>query len=104
VDDQEETCQYFFQIWAEAVVRQVERVREVRERDRRLFRSYEQMDGIYSPGELDLAKSARAVWSEEHTLVWAAYQVERWSQRLAEERCDDPPPRDEGLANVRKRA
>jgi hypothetical protein len=34
-------------------------------------------------------------------LVWAAYQVERWAQRLAEERGDDPPPRDEVLANVR---
>lgn len=82
-------------------MRQVERVREVRQKDRRLFRSYERMDGEYSPDELDLAKSARAVWSEEHTLVWAAYQVERWTKRLAEERGDDPPPGDGVLANVR---
>lgn len=33
--------------------------------------------------------------------VWAAHQVERWAQRLAEERGDDPPTRDEVLANVR---
>lgn len=101
MDDQEETCQYFVQIWAEAVMRQVERVREARDKDRRLFRSYDRMDGIYSPDELDLAKSARAVWSEEHTLVWAAHQVERWTQRLAAERGEDSPPRDEVLANVR---
>lgn len=82
-------------------MRQVERVREMREKDRKLFRSYERMDGIYSPGELDLAKSARELFAEEHTLVWAAFQVERWSERLAEERSDDPPPRDEVLANVR---
>lgn len=82
-------------------MRQVERVRVVREKDRRLCRSYERMDGIHSPDELDLAKSARTVWSEEHILVWAAYQVERWTQRLAEERGDDSPPRDEVLANVR---
>jgi hypothetical protein len=81
-------------------MRQVERVREVREKDRKLFRAYERMED-WSPDELDLARSSRAQWAEEHTLVWAAHQVERWAQRLAEERGDDPPPRDEVLANVR---
>jgi hypothetical protein len=55
----------------------------------------------FGPDELDLARIARELFAEEHALVWAAHQVERWAQRLAEERCDDPPPRDEVLANVR---
>jgi hypothetical protein len=31
----------------------------------------------------------------------AAYQVERWAARLAEERGEEPPPRDQVLANFR---
>jgi hypothetical protein len=81
-------------------MRQVERVREVSEKDRKPFRAYERMED-WSPDELDLARSSRAQWAEEHTLVWAAHQVGRWAQRLAEERGDDPPPRDEVLSNVR---
>lgn len=49
----------------------------------------------------DLARIARELFAEEHALIWAAHQVERWAQRMAEERCDDPPPRDDVLANVR---
>jgi hypothetical protein len=100
VRNQEEICRSFVQTWAEAVKRQVERVREVRDKDRELFRAYERMED-WSPDELDLAKSSRAIWAEEHTLIWAAYQVERWAQRLAEERGGEPPLRDEVLANVR---
>jgi hypothetical protein len=58
-------------------------------------------DHGYGPDELDLAKIAREVFAETHALVWAAHQVERWAGRLAEERGEDPPPRDEVLANVR---
>lgn len=72
----------------------------MREKDRKLFRAYERMED-WSPDELDLAQSSRAQWAEEHSLVWAAYQVERWAQRLAEERGEDPQPRDEVLVNVR---
>ena len=79
-------------------MRQVERVREVRKKAHSMGRAYERGFG---PDELDLAKIGRAVFAESHTLVWAAYQVERWSQRLAEGRGDDPPRRDEVLANVR---
>jgi hypothetical protein len=98
VRDPEETCRSFLQIWAEAVMRQVERVRAIRKRSHSIGRAYERGFG---PDELDLAQIAREQWAEEHSLVWAAYQVERWTQRLAEERGDDPPPRDEVLANVR---
>jgi hypothetical protein len=54
-----------------------------------------------SPTGLDLARISRAQWAEEQTLVWAGHQVERWARRLAEERGDEPPPRDQVLANLR---
>ena len=81
-------------------MRQVERVREVRRKARSLGRAYERMED-YSPDELDLARSFRAQWTEEQTLVWAAHQVERWARRLAEERGQEPPPRDRVLADLR---
>lgn len=55
----------------------------------------------WSPDSLDLARNFRAQWTEEQTLVWAAHQVERWARRLAEERGEDPPPRDQVLAGLR---
>lgn len=87
-------------MWAEAVMRQVERVSEVRKKARSLGRAYERMED-WSPDELDLARCSREQWTEEQALVWAAHQVERWARRLAEERGDDPPPRDQVLADVR---
>jgi hypothetical protein len=101
VEASEETCRSFVQMWAEAVVRQVKRVREVRKKARSLGRSYERMDGEASADVLDLAKCSREQWTEEQALVWAAHQVERWARRLAEERGDEPPPRDQVLANLR---
>ena len=64
----EETCRSFVQIWAEAVMRQVERVREVRRNARSLGRAYERLED-YSPDVLDLARSFRAQWAEEQALV-----------------------------------
>lgn len=98
MEDQEEACRSYVQTWAESVMRQVERVRALRKKSHSMGRAYERGFG---PDELDLARIARELFAEEHALVWAAHQVERWAQRLAEERCDDPPPHDEVLANVR---
>jgi len=81
-------------------MRQVERVRQVREKGRRLGRAYERMED-WSPDELDLARSFRERWTEEQALVWAAYQVERWARRLAEERGEEALPRDQVLADLR---
>ncbi len=81
-------------------MRQVGRVRQIREEARRLGRAYERMED-WSPDVLDLARSFRAQWAEEQALVWAAHQVERWARRLAEERADEPPPRDQVLADLR---
>jgi hypothetical protein len=87
-------------MWAEAVMLQVERVRQIRRKADADGRAYEHMED-WSPTELDLAKNFRAQWAEEQTLVWAAHQVERWARRLAEERGEEPPPRDQVLADLR---
>lgn len=81
-------------------MRQIERVRQVRKKAETDDRAYEHMED-WSPTELDLAKNFRAQWAEEQTLVWAAYQVERWARRLARERGEPAPPLDGVLANVR---
>jgi hypothetical protein len=39
------------------------------EKDRKLFRAYERTED-WSPDELELARSYRAQWAEEHTPVW----------------------------------
>jgi hypothetical protein len=87
-------------MWAEAVMLQVERVRQIRRKADAVGRAYERMED-WSPTELDLARNFRAQWAEEQTLVWAAHQVERWARRLAEERGEEPPPRDQVLADLR---
>jgi hypothetical protein len=87
-------------MWAEAVMLQVERVRQIRRKADADGRAYERMED-WSPTQLDLARNFRAQWAEEQTLVWAAHQVERWAWRLAEERSEDPPPRDQVLADLR---
>jgi hypothetical protein len=87
-------------MWPEAVMLQVERVRQIRRKAGADGRAYERMED-WSPTELDLARNSRAQWAEEQTLVWAAHQVERWAQRLAEERGEEPPPRDQVLGDLR---
>jgi hypothetical protein len=98
--DDEELCKTFVQMWAEAVIRQVKRVKELRVKAARDGRNYERMEN-WSPTSEDLAENFRAQWTEEQTLVWAAHQLERWAKRLAEERGQDPPEPDRVLANLR---
>jgi hypothetical protein len=100
VEEAEDTCRSFVQMWAEAVMLQVERVRQIRRKANADGRAYERMED-WSPDALDLARTFRAQWTEEQTLVWAAHQVERWARRLAEERGEEPPPRDQVLADLR---
>jgi hypothetical protein len=100
VEKAEDTCRSFVQMWAEAVVLQDEHVRRIRRKADADGRAYERMED-WSPTELDLARNVRSQWAEEHTLVWAAHQVERWARRLAKERGEEPPPRDQVLADLR---
>lgn len=98
--EDENLCKTFVQTWAEAVIRQVRRVRELRARAAKDGRNFERLEN-WSPTSEDLAQNFRAQWAEEQTLVWAAYQLERWARRLAEERKQEPPESDEVLANLR---
>jgi len=100
MDDAEPHCRSFVQTWAEAVISQVKQVRQLRLDAARRGRAYERMDG-HGPDILDLQKDARTLWAEEHKLVWAAHQAERWVRRLAIERGEEPPPRDKVLADLR---
>ena|SRR5690242_707989 len=95
-----ETSQVFVQMWAEAVARQVEQVCEVRRKVAADGRAYERNED-YSPTNEDIVHNFRTEWAEEHTLIWAAYQLERWAQRLARERQEQPPPSDPVLAPLR---
>jgi hypothetical protein len=90
----------FVRTWAEAVLREVERVREIRKKEATDSRNYERMED-WSPTQEDLERNFRSAWAEEHTLVWAAHQLEQWSQRLARERCQEPPEGDPVLRRVR---
>jgi hypothetical protein len=91
----------FVRTWAEAVLREVKRVREIRKKEARDGRNYERMEEDWSPTQEDLQQNFRSVWAEEHTLVWAAHQLEQWSQRLARERGQEPPEADQVLKRVR---
>ncbi len=101
MDNAEEYCRVFVRTWAEAVVRQVERVRQMRVKAAREGRAYERMGPELGPDELDPARNFRQQWSDEQALVWAAHQLERWARRLAMERGEDPMPRDKVLADLR---
>lgn len=98
--DNEELCKTFVQMWSEAVIRLVQRVREVRAKAAVRSRNYGRMED-WSPTLEDLAADFRAQWAEEQTLVWAAYQLERWAKRLAKAQHQDPPPPDKVLADLR---
>jgi hypothetical protein len=89
MNEAEETCVTFVRAWAESTLRQVERVREVRQQAAQLNR---QLDRDWDP---DLARELeplwRQNWTEEHSLVWALHQLERWASRLSRERGLEPP-------------
>jgi hypothetical protein len=87
-------------MWAEAVVRQVDRVRQQRKKDRADFHSYDQ-ELLGAPMTYEVRRNFRTTQAEEHTLIWAAHQLEKWTQRWAIERDRTPPDPDPVLADVR---
>lgn len=95
-----QAAQELVQRWAEAVLRQTARSREVRGRAAAEARAYEHNED-WSPDTLQLSATSRELWTEEHTLVWAAYQLERWAARLARERDEPAPPKNKALRNAR---
>jgi hypothetical protein len=86
-------------MWAEAVVRQVDRVRQQRKKDGADFHSYDQELG--APMTYEVRRNFRTTQAEEHTLIWAARQLEKWTQRWAIERDRTPADPDPVLADVR---
>ena len=88
-------------MWAEAVIRQLERVRAIQQKWAAGIRAAERMDGESGRSEDTLEHNFRMRWAEEHTPIWAAHQLEQWSHRLAEERGEEPPQPDEVLTKVR---
>lgn len=85
--------------WSESVLRQVDRVREVGRESARLNR---QLDRDWD-SELDAVARGvwRQRWTEEHALVWAIHQLDRWVRRLAKERGEETPEEDPLLRDVR---
>ncbi|MFE2207240.1 hypothetical protein [Streptomyces rubiginosohelvolus] len=100
MSEAEEYALMFVRSWGEAVLRQAERARAMRKKFAVDDRNYERMED-WSPSEADLERNFRTLWAEEHTLVWSAYQLERWRARLHRERGQEAPSQDKVLATVR---
>jgi hypothetical protein len=96
----EEYSLTFVRTWAEAVLRQVERVREISKKKATDSRNYDRIED-WSPTEEDIQRNFRSAWAEQHTLVWAAHQLEQWSQRLASDGGHQPLEADPVLKRVR---
>ncbi|MFE2477758.1 hypothetical protein [Streptomyces sp. NPDC059389] len=96
----QEVAQHFVRIWAEAVIRAVERAHAIRLKDAKDQRNHERNED-WSPTEDDLYANTRVQWAEDHTLVWSAHQLEVWRARLAKERGQEPPPDNEVLTRLR---
>lgn len=74
----------FTRMWAEAVVRQVQAVRSIRVAADLQLREAERGED-WSPTDEDLQRTWREHWVTEHTLIWAAYQLQCWAVRLGNE-------------------
>ncbi|MFI5734964.1 hypothetical protein ACIA49_32930 [Kribbella sp. NPDC051587] len=99
MSDAEEAAITFVRAWGEAVLRTVERVADVRRRAAALNR---ELDRVWDrDGEATLTVIWRENWTEEHTLIWALHQLERWVARLAVERGEEAPQENVTLRNVR---
>ncbi|WP_155246759.1 hypothetical protein [Salinispora arenicola] len=78
---------FFSQIWAEAVLRHAARSDQIgSDRHKRLRAE----DHDLSWTDPELPRVFRDWWAEQHELVWASYQLERWQSRLATERGEAP--------------
>ncbi|MFM9709119.1 hypothetical protein [Streptomyces galilaeus] len=100
MNDNEEQARFFVRTWAEAVLRQAERAQAIRRKAVQDDRNYERMEDWSPPMEV-LEENFRAQWAEEHQLVWAAHQLERWDARLRRERGQEPRGEDPFLKDVR---
>jgi hypothetical protein len=98
--EEDDDVKLFVLVWAEAVLRQLERVRAQREKSSIDLYNNERRDPL-GPSDEVLYRNFRAQSVEEHMLVWAAYQLERWTRRFATDRGEPVPEADPVLAAVR---
>jgi hypothetical protein len=97
----DEDALFFVRTWAEAVIRQLERVRDLREMSDADFIAREKSEPEWQAvAEEELSHSFRLRWVEEHMLIWASHQLEKWNERLAHGG-RQPPQRDPVLADLR---
>lgn len=102
----------FVMSWAEAVLRQMRRIAALHGEDEAGMREYvARVRARYEQtGVLDVrdrerdheeGRIHRQLWVEEHALVGAAYQLEKWQERLADADGEERPLRDPVLAILR---
>lgn len=73
----------FTLMWAETLLRQIDRVQAARTDHQRLGRWFERYDETEgAPDGAELAAASRTLWAEQHTLIWMSNQLRQWSDRL----------------------
>lgn len=86
-DDDEATgdehALFFCRVWAEAVLRHAARGSQIGRDHYERLRAEDHDPSWTDP---ELPRVFRDWWAEQHELVWASYQLERWLSRLATER------------------
>lgn len=90
----------FARSWAEAVLARLSELKRVRAEDDAVAKAYDQLEE-WAPGPDEMARSFRKLWSAEHTMIWTAFQLERWTRRLAHERGLPEPVEDPVLKLAR---
>jgi hypothetical protein len=99
VDGYGDDVLFFVWTWAEAVIRQLDRVRTTQQKWADDFRAADRMEE-WGPIDDVLERNFRIRWTEEHTLIWAVHQLVQWSRRLAVERGEDPAQQDDSRGSV----
>jgi hypothetical protein len=100
-EDDDDQVRFFVRMWAEAMIRQFKRVQEQQEKRAADLWLYDHEPLGIAPTDEDLQRNFRVRWTEEHMLIWAAHQLERWIKRLAIDRGEPSPTPDPVLADVR---
>lgn len=88
----------FAQRWADGTLRQAARLRDVLRRVAELDKAYERMDDM-ALTERDIAAKIDEVWVEQHLLLIAAHQFEKWVMKMIELR-DDVRPDEQRLMRL----
>jgi hypothetical protein len=90
----------FAQAWAEAVLEQVRTAREARKKHDWSLWAAEKMED-WSPTDRQIDRYFRHLWTADTTLVWMAFQLERWTTRLYHDQGVEPPASKPQLRDLR---